>query len=232
MSRGLFTQWPRSKAAGLRRNDPAAHAQQLPTVIIAAGCPPPSVISVKCLAQPLPQGTSCATANPFREEKTILRHNDVQPVQAGNYNGSEGLPWPCCLTVVGIGRYAPAPRSACTRKSNGMNSSTLVGPAVWPDPGVYMTPATVVLVPPYETGLVEDYLPKPLAKTDSLTSCRTMPVLSRRHSLSRGSNASCIMKPLAGEHPFWRVNTAQRRHFARLLHRLAKKRAVRSHFWF
>ncbi|RWK53165.1 ThiF family adenylyltransferase [Mesorhizobium sp.] len=68
MSRGLFTMTAVA-AAGLRRNDPAAHAQQLEDGYIA-GVPAhrPAVISVNMLAASLAVNELLARIHPFREE--------------------------------------------------------------------------------------------------------------------------------------------------------------------
>jgi hypothetical protein len=68
MSRGLFTMQDVAKA-GLRRNDPAAHAQQVLDGYIA-GMPPhrPAVISVNMLGSSLAINELLARLHPFREE--------------------------------------------------------------------------------------------------------------------------------------------------------------------
>jgi len=68
MSRGLFT-IPQVAASGLRRNDPAAHAQQVRDGYIA-GAPAnrPAVISVNMFAAALAVNELLARVHPFREE--------------------------------------------------------------------------------------------------------------------------------------------------------------------
>jgi hypothetical protein len=68
MSRGLFTM-DQVAAAGLRRNDPAAHAQQVRDGYIA-GVPAnrPAVISVNMFAAALAVNELLARLHPFREE--------------------------------------------------------------------------------------------------------------------------------------------------------------------
>jgi hypothetical protein len=68
MSRGLFTMADVA-AAGLRRNDPAAHAQQVEDGYIT-GVPThrPAVISVNMLGSSLAVNELLARLHPFREE--------------------------------------------------------------------------------------------------------------------------------------------------------------------
>ena len=68
MSRGLFTM-SEVAAAGLRRNDPAAHAQQVKDGYIA-GVPAhrPAVISVNMFGSALAVNEFLARLHPFREE--------------------------------------------------------------------------------------------------------------------------------------------------------------------
>ena len=71
MSRGLFTM-SEVAAAGLRRNDPAAHNQQLKDGYIA-GVPThrPAVISVNMLGASLAVNEFLARLHPFREEPNL-----------------------------------------------------------------------------------------------------------------------------------------------------------------
>jgi hypothetical protein len=68
MSRGLFTM-KQVAEAGLRRNDPSAHTQQLNDGYIAGVVPQrPAVISVNMLAASLAANELLARLHPFREE--------------------------------------------------------------------------------------------------------------------------------------------------------------------
>jgi hypothetical protein len=68
MSRGLFTM-QEVAAAGLRRNDPAAHARQVEDGYIAGVAPQrPAVISVNMFAASLAVNEFLARLHPFREE--------------------------------------------------------------------------------------------------------------------------------------------------------------------
>jgi len=108
MSRGLFTM-PQVAAAGLRRNDPAAHAQQVNDGYIAGvAAHRPAVISVNMFAASLAVNELLARLHPFREEK-----NDAYATTTFSLSSmeliteAEGLPCPILFDRVGIGDALP-----------------------------------------------------------------------------------------------------------------------------
>ncbi len=108
MSRGLFTM-PQVAAAGLRRNDPAAHAQQVNDGYIAGvAAHRPAVISVNMFAASLAVNELLARLHAFREEK-----NDACATTTFSLSSmeliteAEGLPCPILFDRVGIGDAFP-----------------------------------------------------------------------------------------------------------------------------
>ena len=108
MSRGLFTM-AQVAAAGLRRNDPAAHAQQVNDGYIAGvAAHRPAVISVNMFAASLAVNELLARLHPFREEKndayaaTTLSLSSMELISE-----AEGLPCPILFDRVGIGDALP-----------------------------------------------------------------------------------------------------------------------------
>ena len=108
MSRGLFTM-AEVAAAGLRRNDPAAHAQQVNDGYIAGvAAHRPAVISVNMFAASLAVNELLARLHSFREEK-----NDAYATTTFSLSSmeliteAEGLPCPILFDRVGIGDAFP-----------------------------------------------------------------------------------------------------------------------------
>jgi len=108
MSRGLFT-IAEVAAAGLRRNDPAAHAQQVNDGYIAGvAAHRPAVISVNMFAASLAVNELLARLHAFREEK-----NDACATTTFSLSSmeliteAEGLPCPILFDRVGIGDAFP-----------------------------------------------------------------------------------------------------------------------------
>lgn len=103
MSRGLFTM-ETVAAAGLRRKDPAAHAQQVEDGYIA-GVPPhrPAVISVNMFAASLAVHELLARIHPFREE-----FNSAYASMIFSLSSMELIPEaeeaPCALLSNGVGK--------------------------------------------------------------------------------------------------------------------------------
>jgi len=96
-------------AAGLRRNDPAAHAQQLHDGYIAGvAAHRPAVISVNMFAASLAVNELLARLHAFREEK-----NDACATTTFSLSSmeliteAEGLPCPILFDRVGIGDAFP-----------------------------------------------------------------------------------------------------------------------------
>ena len=89
MSRGLFTM-KEVAAAGLRRNDPAAHARQVEDgYITGVAAHRPAVISVNMFAAALAVNELLARLHPFREEPNSNYASVIfQPRQHGANNGA------------------------------------------------------------------------------------------------------------------------------------------------
>jgi hypothetical protein len=108
MSRGLFTMADVA-AAGLRRNDPAAHAQQVNDGYIAGvAAHRPAVISVNMFAASLAVNELLARLHPFREEKNDTYASTTFSLSSMELiTEQEGIPCQTLFDRVGIGDTVP-----------------------------------------------------------------------------------------------------------------------------
>ncbi|MGB8985498.1 MAG: ThiF family adenylyltransferase, partial [Candidatus Sulfotelmatobacter sp.] len=108
MSRGLFTM-AEVAAAGLRRNDPTAHAEQVRDGYIAgAAAHRPAVISVNMFAASLAVTELLARLHPFREEPSSSHATTTFSFASLELiTEEEGVPCPILYDRVGIGDATP-----------------------------------------------------------------------------------------------------------------------------
>lgn len=108
MSRGLFTM-AEVAAAGLRRNDPSAHAQQVRDGYIAGvATHRPAVISVNMFAASLAVTELLARLHPFREEPNSTYATTTFSLASMELiSEPEGVPCPLLYDRVGIGDATP-----------------------------------------------------------------------------------------------------------------------------
>jgi proteasome lid subunit RPN8/RPN11 len=108
MSRGLFTM-AEVAAAGLRRNDPTAHAQQVRDGYIAGvATHRPAVISVNVFAASLAVTELLARLHPFREEPNSSYATTIFSLASMELiSEPEGVPCPLLYDRVGIGDATP-----------------------------------------------------------------------------------------------------------------------------
>lgn len=108
MGRGLFTM-AEVAAAGLRRNDPTAHAEQVRDGYIAgAAAHRPAVISVNTFAASLAVTELLARLHPFREEPNSSHATTTFSFASMELiTEEEGVPCPILYDRVGIGDATP-----------------------------------------------------------------------------------------------------------------------------
>ena len=108
MSRGLFTM-AEVAAAGLRRNDPVAHAQQVRDGYIAGvAAHRPAVISVNMFAASLAVNELLARLHPYREENNDTYASTTFSLSSMELiTEQEGIPCQTLFDRVGIGDTVP-----------------------------------------------------------------------------------------------------------------------------